>query len=130
MSADLLLDTHTLLWALSAPDRLSQAAREALGDPTRARWVSTASIWELAIKSSLGKVSLGVPLPVLVRDTLPACGLGMLPVVADHAVEVERLPYHHRDPFDRLLVAQARVEGLTLVSADPHIARYEVACIR
>lgn len=130
MSSDLLLDTHTLLWALGDPDRLSPAARAALEDPARARWVSTASVWELAIKSGLGKVSLGVPLPVLVRDTLPACGLGVLPIGADHAVEVERLPLHHRDPFDRLLVAQARVEGLVLVSADPQVARYDVACLR
>ncbi|MEQ1502546.1 MAG: type II toxin-antitoxin system VapC family toxin [Myxococcota bacterium] len=125
----LLLDTHTLLWALSDPDRLGPAARLALTDPGRERWVSVATVWEMAIKSSMGKLVLGVPLGRLVRDTLPACGLSLLDVRPDHAAEVEHLPFHHRDPFDRLLVAQVRVEGLALVSRDAQLDAYGVSRI-
>lgn len=121
----LLLDTHVLLWAAAGSDRLSDESRELLEDARHEVLYSAASLWEIAIKIALGRKDFGVDLPVL-RATLPAMGLVELPVSGAHAVAVATLPPLHRDPFDRLLIAQSMVEGLTLVTHDKVILRYGV----
>jgi PIN domain nuclease of toxin-antitoxin system len=121
----LLLDTHTLLWWLADDPRLAEQARTAMGDPANDAFVSAASAWEIAIKAGLGKVSM----PDDLVEQLAANSFTALPVQMTHALAVRHLPDHHRDPFDRLLVAQAQIEGLTLVTADRSIPRYDVAVL-
>jgi PIN domain nuclease of toxin-antitoxin system len=122
----LLLDTHTLLWTLDDDARLRRQARDAIVDPENEVLASAASAWEIAVKSALGKIR---PLPGL-GDALREQRFAELPVSIDHALCVAELPLHHRDPFDRLLVAQAQLEGLTIVTRDERIARYGVATLR
>jgi PIN domain nuclease of toxin-antitoxin system len=118
----LLVDTHALLWWLIDDAGLSQTAREALSDPVNDVLVSTASVWEIAIKRALGKLGAPDDLP----EHIEAQGFGWLAVQAEHAWRVGDLPTHHRDPFDRLLVAQALVEQIPIVSADARFAAYGV----
>lgn len=121
MSSGLLLDTHVFLWWRSAPERLPVAALEAVADADLV-FVSAASAWEAAIKVSLGRLELPEPLEAGVL----ASGFERLPITFAHAEAAAGLPPHHRDLFDRMLVAQARLEGLVLVTHDRHLARYEV----
>jgi PIN domain nuclease of toxin-antitoxin system len=118
----LLVDTHALLWWLTDDAGLSDAAREALADPANDVLVSTAGVWEIAIKRALGKLSAPDDLP----DHIEAQGFGWLPVGAAHAWRVRDLPRHHGDPFDRLLVAQALAEQVPIVSADARLRAYGV----
>ena len=118
----LLVDTHALLWWLIDDAGLSQTARQALSDPANDVLVSTASVWEIAIKRALGKLSAHDDLP----EHIEAQGFGWLPVQAEHAWRVGDLPPHHRDPFDRLLVAQSLIERIPVVSADARFAAYGV----
>lgn len=119
----LLLDTQLLLWAASEPTRLKPATRRLLEDPTHDLLFSAASIWEVSIKASLGQDDFDADPRVLRRGLLDN-GYIELPVTGAHAAAVLDLPPHHRDPFDRLLVAQAQVEGITLLTADATVARY------
>jgi PIN domain nuclease of toxin-antitoxin system len=121
----LLLDTHVVLWWLGDDQRLSEAARRAIAETTNDILVSAASVWEMAIKRSLGKLTA----PAELLDVVAAQGFGWLPVRADHAGAVGSLPWQHRDPFDRLLVAQARVEGVPVVTSDPAFAAYGVGVL-
>lgn len=123
----LLLDTHALLWALEDAPRLSARARSLLSVPQDAILVSHASAWEMAIKQSLGKLSLAEPVTRLMADRLRPLGIALLPISMDHIGLVESLPLHHRDPSDRMLAAQALVEGLTVVSGDGAFDTYGVA---
>lgn len=122
----LLLDTHALIWLSEDDPSLSIGAREALQDTANVLFCSVASIWEMAIKASLGKLKLGARLETSFRRALEENGLAILPVEYAHAAHVLRLPWHHRDPFDRLLVAQATVEQLCLVSHDRQLDPYGV----
>jgi PIN domain nuclease of toxin-antitoxin system len=119
------LDTHTFLWWLDDPKLLSQAARRAIRDGRNTVYVSAAAVWEIAIKRSLGKLDA----PNDLEAAMVANRFLPLPVTVAHALAVEVLPDHHRDPFDRLLIAQARHEGFRLVSRDPQVARYDVPLI-
>jgi PIN domain nuclease of toxin-antitoxin system len=119
----LLLDTHLLLWAAASSKRLPREARTLLEDTANEAWYSAASIWEIAIKSSLGRKDFRLDLAAL-QTALPDMGLTELPVTAAHAVGVTRLPLIHRDPFDRLLIAQSIAEPLTLLTNDALLARY------
>lgn len=119
----LLLDTHVLLWAASSPNRLSAAARELLEDPDNELIFSAASLWEIAIKSALKREDFSANARLLRRGLLDH-GYTELPIESAHAVEVDALPALHKDPFDRILIAQAMVEGITLVTADETVARY------
>ncbi|ABF39996.1 PilT protein-like protein [Candidatus Koribacter versatilis Ellin345] len=119
----LLLDSHLLIWATSDAKRISLAGRKLINDPANELYFSAASIWELAIKSSLKHPSITFDVASL-RRTLLANEYNELPVTADHGLEVAALPRIHKDPFDRLLVAQARVEGMTLVTVDRELAKY------
>ena len=119
----LLLDTHLLLWAAGHPNRLSKAARKLLDKAANELLFSAASIWEVAIKSSLGRSDFQVD-PRLLRRGLLDNGYIELPILSDHVVALDSLPLIHKDPFDRLLVAQATVEGITLLTADSVVAQY------
>ena len=116
------MDTHVLLWALESEANLSEDVRRALVDPANDVFVSAVSIWEIAIKRALGKLRA----PDYLAVTVEAAGFSELPVTFVHAELAGSLPKHHGDPFDRMLVAQAQVEGLTLVTADANIPRYAV----
>lgn len=118
----LLVDTHALLWWLADEPVLSAAARDAIADPANEPLVSIASVWEIAIKRSLGKLSSPEDLP----EQIPDEGFAWLPISAQHAWRVRELPMLHRDPFDRMLVAQALVEGLPVITADAHFGEYGV----
>ena len=122
----LLLDTHCWLWMESAPERFTPAVRELLTDPETELLLSAASCWEIAIKHSLGKLALPQPPEQYVLSRMERNAVSALPVTPAHALRVAVLPLHHRDPFDRLLVAQATVEGLPLLSVDRELAPYEV----
>ena len=119
----LLLDTHLLLWAAGSPDRLPGEARAAIEDSGSALWFSAASLWEIVIKSSLGRPDFRVDARLLRRELLEN-GYAELAITGAHAVAVDALPPLHKDPFDRILVAQATVECLTLMTGDGLVAAY------
>jgi len=118
-----LLDTHLLLWAAGQPGRLSSVARALLEDPASQLYFSAASLWEIAIKRGLGRDDFRAD-PRLLRRGLLDNGYGELPITSEHAVSLDALPPIHKDPFDRILVAQSMVEGITLLTIDPLVARY------
>lgn len=118
----LLLDTHVVLWWLSDDDRLSESARRLIANPGNHVAVSAASVWEMAIKSSIGKLSMPDDAGKAILD----CGFAPLAITMEHAARVAELPLHHRDPFDRMLVAQAQLEGLDLVTAEAGLGKYLV----
>lgn len=120
-----LLDTHVLLWLLASPDQVSPSVRERLADPGSEVVVSAASTWEIAIKRALGRLDTPDDLETVIEQA----GMTPLAITFEHTWEAGRLPPHHADPFDRMLVAQARTENLTLVSGDPFLRRYEVPII-
>jgi PIN domain nuclease of toxin-antitoxin system len=119
----LLLDTQILLWAAGQPERLSAAARKLLNNRRNELLFSAASLWEIAIKNTLGREDFRVE-PRLLRRGLLDNGYTELPVTSQHAVSIDSLPPLHKDPFDRLLLAQATSEGITLLTADAQPARY------
>jgi PIN domain nuclease of toxin-antitoxin system len=121
----LLLDTSALIWALIDDPSLTREARSAIGEGGNEVAVSAASVWEISIKQRAGK--LRPPVDDVAGDL--ARRFTMLPITTEHAWAAGQLPPHHRDPFDRTLVAQAQLEGLTIVTRDPKIARYQVAIL-
>jgi PIN domain nuclease of toxin-antitoxin system len=120
---NVLLDTHLLLWAAGQPEKLSVVARELLEDQENALLFSAASLWEVAIKAGLGRADFRVD-PRLLRRGLLDNGYGEIPVSSAHAVALDNLPSIHKDPFDRILVAQAQVEGIVLVTSDDLVSQY------
>lgn len=123
---NLSLDTHVLLWTLSAPERLSEVARNAIEDPANIVFVSAAVAWEIEIKAALGK--LRAPSDLL--NQLGAANFQELPITIAHALAIKQLPNLHRDPFDRIMLAQAKAAGLTFVTADPEVLQYPAAFLR
>jgi PIN domain nuclease of toxin-antitoxin system len=121
-----LLDTHVWLWTLVSPQRISADTRELLAKPENSLLLSAASSWEIAIKYRLGKLPLPEPPARFIPPRLVRDGIESLSVQHHHAQAVAELPEHHKDPFDRLLVAQARIERLILVTADPKLADYDL----
>jgi len=119
----LLLDTHLLLWAAGEPDRLSAEARSLIDNPKNELLFSAASLWEVAIKRGLGRHDFKVDARLLRRGLLDN-GYSELPIISDHVVAIESLPTLHKDPFDRVLVAQATLEGVTLITIDSMLAQY------
>jgi PIN domain nuclease of toxin-antitoxin system len=118
----LLLDSQVVLWSLRSPELLSPEVVTAVIDSSNSVDVSVASLWELAIKQSVGKLTVDGDL----REHLKLQSFSELPVLGEHAMAVQRLPLHHRDPFDRMLIAQAQCEGLTIVTSDRAFAAYGV----
>ena len=118
-----LLDTHLLLWAAGDPKRLTPESRDLLENPTKELMFSTASIWEVVIKNALGRSDFRVE-PTQLRDGLIQTGYSELAIRSEHALAVGLLPPIHNDPFDRILIAQAQVENITLLTTDNKVARY------
>ena len=123
---NLLLDTHALLWWLDDNPTLSKKAREAISDGGNMVFVSAAVIWEIRIKQALGKLEIRSDF----REALNNQAFEMLAITADHAHLIEELPPYHRDPFDRMLIAQAKFEGLTLVTRDKNFIKYNVPILK
>ncbi|OGW14828.1 MAG: twitching motility protein PilT [Nitrospinae bacterium RIFCSPLOWO2_12_FULL_45_22] len=122
----LLLDTYSFLWFIMGSPKLSEKARALIEDRSNEKLFSIASLWEMAIKLSLGKLSLAQPFDVLIPQQLSINGIGLLDIKMGHITVVSTLPFHHRDPFDRLLVGQSMFERLPVLSADPSFDAYPV----
>jgi PIN domain nuclease of toxin-antitoxin system len=120
----LLLDTHAFIWWDSDPNRLSQRVLGLCRSPSTTLLLSVASVWEIQIKQQLGKLRLHLPLASLIAAQQQTNGLELLPVQLDHVLALDSLPLHHKDPFDRLLIAQSQVENAVLVSADSVFSQY------
>jgi PIN domain nuclease of toxin-antitoxin system len=125
----LLLDTHVLLWWLDDDPRLSSRCRDAIADPQSAILVSVATVWEIAIKAGLGQLDMPPDLGRYLHSQIHRNSFDVLPVGFAHAVAVRDLPWHHKDPFDRLLIAQSRTEQIPIASADAVLASYEVELV-
>ena len=125
----ILVDTHVLLWAVGIEGRLSDSAKTLLGDPNETVCFSAASSWEIAIKWSKGRLTLPGKPSEIINGIMAASGMTKLPISIEDSCEVAELPFHHKDPFDRLLIAQARRHGLRLMTADPILERYDVDVI-
>ena len=122
----LLLDTQCWLWMQASPERFSSGARETVDDPDNVLLLSPVSTWEISSKYALGRLTLPVPPAEYVPSRMKSSGVDALPLQHSHALQVATLPWHHRDPFDRLLIAQAQVESLPILSADRKLAAYDV----
>jgi PIN domain nuclease of toxin-antitoxin system len=122
----LLLDTHAFLWFIAGSERLSATARQQIEESANQPLLSAASLWEMAIKLSLGRLQLGRPFEDLIPEQMRLNGIQLLGIELEHVTPVTTLPFHHRDPFDRLIVAQAMVEQMPIVSADPAFDAYPI----
>ena len=121
-----LLDTHTLIWFVENSPKLSTTASDLIADEGTERIVSIVGLWEIAIKHSLGRLALSLPLDEFIATHLPADKVSLLPISVPHILTFAQLPWHHRDPFDRLLVAQAITENIPIISADTALEAYAV----
>lgn len=124
-----LLDTHVFIWWDSLPQRIGNKALAALVDPATSLFLSTASLWEMQIKIGLGKLSIGVPLKQMVNCQSVENSITILPVNPDDIYAIEALPALHKDPFDRLIIAQARSRSLKILTADPIFTSYDVPVV-
>ncbi len=122
----LLLDTHTFIWFDASPDQLSADAQDILHDPNNDLLLSIVSVWEVQIKAQLGRLDLRGDLAGIIREQQQINGIELLPITLPHVLALSELPPHHGDPFDRLLISQARVEDVILVTKDENISRYRV----
>ena len=126
----LLLDTHIFIWWADQPERLSQAALSALEDEANELLLSVASVWEMQIKIQLGKLKISLPLKDLITNQQETNDLKVSPVALTHVLALDALPFHHKDPFDRLLIAESIEEDLTLVTADSQFSAYSVKLLQ
>lgn len=124
----LLVDTHVFLWFILDDPRIQTTARPLLVSPDHERFISIASVWEVAIKHGLGKLQLTGGMPKFMQD-IEQANFAILDILPGHIMELATLPLHHRDPFDRMLIAQAKCEGMQLLTADPQFEGYDVALI-
>ena len=125
----LLLDTHVWLWWLSEPIRLSPIIQEAIANRENQLFLSVASIWEIGIKVANEKLSVPQPLSKLITNELVNDGVVTLDIKTIHALQASQLPYHHKDPFDRMIIAQAQVESLSVITADRVFQKYDVSIL-
>jgi PIN domain nuclease of toxin-antitoxin system len=123
---NLLLDTHTFLWLRNAPEKVSNKVLDAYLDVNNDVFLSMASVWEMQIKSQLGKLELDLPLKTIIQTQCANNGLQILPIETSHIFALEQLPFHHKDPFDRLILIQAKLENLKLVSIDTVFKHYDI----
>ena len=123
---NLLIDTHIFLWWDSEPENIPDKVLAVLEDPDNTIWLSLVSIWEIQIKTQMGKLTLNNPLKILVQQQQQENSVQLLPIKLGHILALQPLPYHHKDPFDRLLIAQSIAENLTCVSADSVFKRYNI----
>lgn len=124
-----LLDTHTFLWWITDNPKLSSRVRKIIGDGKNELFLSAASGWEIAIKAQLGRIKIPDKPELFISEQMVANAIQGLPIQISHAVHVYNLPTHHRDPFDRMLVAQSQLEGLPILTDDPQISQYPVKVI-
>ncbi len=122
----LLLDTHALIWMVSLDDKLSEKAKTLILDTDNELFLSVASIWEISIKASLGKLILQQPIEQIINQQVQINGVQLISIEAAHALAVSTLPWHHRDPFDRLIIAQSQLENLTILGCDTAMDVYEI----
>lgn len=125
----LLLDTQCWLWWFTKPEYLNEVAIAHIADETNELWLSVASVWEIGIKVAIGKLALEDPLDSYISSRMALLAMRSLEITAPHALRAAALPLHHRDPFDRMLIAQAQIEDMTLVSADPMFNKYEISLL-
>ncbi len=125
----LLLDTHVWLWMALAPERLGADSRSLLADRGNALFLSIASAWEIVVKDARGKLELPMDAPAYLRSRVARSGAELLNISLDHLFALSSLPDHHRDPFDRVLAAQAKVEGMSLMSADARVLAFPILTI-
>jgi len=125
----ILIDTHCWLWWIGEPDKLGDGARRQIGDRNNVIFLSAASSWEIAIKYSIGKLELPEPPERFVPKRLARDAISALPIEHVHALHVASLPYHHRDPFDRLIISQAQIERIPIITLDHQFEPYEVQLI-
>ena len=125
----ILLDTHTLLWLITGDKRLSKTSREIFLNTENRLYFSIVSLWEICIKKSLGKISLKNKWIDIIQEEMKANSIQWLPVEISHCAKVIELPFHHRDPFDRMLIAQAITEDLSILSRDSCFSAYDIKCI-
>ncbi len=123
---NLLLDTHAFLWAIQGNDKLSQTAREAIDSPDNTPILSIVSLWEISLKASYGKLNIARPFSSFVKKYVHDMELEILQISDKHLEIFTELEFHHKDPFDRLMIAQAKYESFTLVLCDEHFPRYDV----
>ena len=124
-----LLDTHALLWLITGDERLSETAKKSFLDQENSLFFSAASLWEICIKKSLGKLSLKSGWLKAIQDEMKVNTIQWLPIEMLHCAELTKLPFYHRDPFDRMLIAQAMVEDMQLLSRDSRLSDYEITRI-
>ena len=122
----LLLDTHTVLWFLEGSPKLSANAKQAIEDVANEAFLSVASLWEITIKVSLGKLVLSASINDLANTELSRAGIKLLDITVDHLTTLSQLPFHHRDPFDRMIISQAMAESLAVVGVDPAFDHYPI----
>ncbi|MEH2030242.1 MAG: type II toxin-antitoxin system VapC family toxin [Nostoc sp.] len=125
----LLLDKQCWLWWFTQPELLNEAAIAHIADETNELWLSVASIWEIGIKVAIGKLPLADPLDSYISSRMTVLAMRSLEITASHALQAAALPLHHRDPFDRMLIAQAQIEEMTLVSADSMFNKYDISIL-
>lgn len=124
-----LLDSHTFIWLFAFPDRLGRKAKRVLTDDDSALCLSSAAVWELGIKHQLGKLELPEEPEHFIADRARRASIAIVPIEGRHALRAPALPMHHRDPFDRMMVAQAIADEYTIITNDKAIHRYDVACL-
>ena len=124
-----LLDTHTLLWMIADDPRLGEASKEAITDNRNRLFFSMVGYWEICIKVSIEKLRLSKTWPDIIDREMLQNGIEWLPIRQQHLLGVIDLPFHHRDPFDRLLVSQAKAESLTIISRDSQLRSYDIECV-
>ncbi len=124
-----ILDTHAFVWFISGDTRLNDSARALILDTANERLLSIASLWEMAIKASLGRLKLTLPFPELIERQVRGNAMELLPVLPPHLHELTRLPFHHKDPFDRLIIAQALAEGVPIITRDAAFESYSVTTL-
>lgn len=125
----ILLDTQIFLWFIAGDSRLDEYSRELIENSEHERYLSIGSIWEITIKSSLGRLDVPLPVSTLVRDHVWANAIGLLAITPEHLDTLHELPYHHKDPFDRIILAQALSEGMALLAKDNAFGDYDVLLI-
>ncbi len=125
----ILFDTHVFLWAIASDSRLSLKASATFADTETEALLSVATIWEILVKTQRGKLPFPNPAGPYLRDQIQRTSMSILPVALEHVLRIEKLPMHHRDPFDRILIAQAIAESVPIVTADRQFARYDVETI-
>lgn len=125
----IILDTHAFLWFINGDEKLSLAARTAIEKPVNQCVISIVSLWEMSIKSSIGKLEIPVSIQQFYEDYIIGNGISLLPIEPIHLDKLHQLPFHHKDPFDRLIIAQAQVENIMVISCDEYFPAYDIHCL-